>query len=211
MEDGNGSKKLLKNGLFVSSLVFLGKILGFIKQAEIAWAFGASGVTDTFFAADGYVALFSQIQMYSITSNILTEYRVVKSDHKIELNKGMKTFLFGCFRKMLHTILVLLPGREQFWYKKYCNFSDIKGDYVTNFDTMTYKEMFTSFSKCEDIFPIKYVKFEDFMMPVSNNVEETLKNMYGDFMRLPPLEKRVNHAPYILDFGDGINVMTKDV
>ena len=27
--------------------------------------------------------------------------------------------------------------------------------------------------------------------------------MYGDYMQMPPVEKRKTHYPYILDLGDG--------
>ena len=40
------------------------------------------------------------------------------------------------------------------------------------------------------------------MMPVPNDYMTVLKRYYGeDVMELPPVEKRVNHAPAILDFG----------
>ena len=37
---------------------------------------------------------------------------------------------------------------------------------------------------------------------VMDNVDEHLKRTYGDYMKLPPIDQRVNHAPYIIDFGD---------
>lgn len=138
-------------------------------------------------------------------------YRCAKSDHKIETNRGLVTFIFTCFRKLLHYVLICFPSKEQFWMKKYDALSKDEGEYVTNFDTRTYKEMFTSFCKYEDMLPLKYIQFEDFMMPVPNNIEEILHNLYGNYMELPPVEKRVNHAPYILDFGDGINVMDENI
>ena len=34
-----------------------------------------------------------------------------------------------------------------------------------------------------------------------------LELLYGDYMRLPPPEKRTTHTPVVLDFGDGVNAM----
>ena len=46
----------------------------------------------------------------------------------------------------------------------------------------------------EDIMPTKRVPFEDRMLPIMNNADAYLKMMYGDYMVLPPLEKRTCHA-----------------
>lgn len=55
----------------------------------------------------------------------------------------------------------------------------------------------------DEIFPIKRVKFEDFQMPVMNQYEKVVERRFGkNFMEIPPVDKRVNHCPYILDFGD---------
>ena len=35
------------------------------------------------------------------------------------------------------------------------------------------------------------------------DLEEMLKNQYGDYMTLPPEEKRKTHYPYKLSFSDG--------
>lgn len=45
-------------------------------------------------------------------------------------------------------------------------------------------------------FPVKKVKFEDIMVPVQAKVSEYLKTTYGDYMKLPPLEKRRFHHGY---------------
>ena len=32
------------------------------------------------------------------------------------------------------------------------------------------------------------------------NNDEFLKKVYGDYMQIPPVEKRVNHAPLVIQF-----------
>lgn len=59
-----------------------------------------------------------------------------------------------------------------------------------------------SFNKAE-LFPPRYLNFEGVQYPFPNQLEALLTRVYGDYMQLPPVEKRVNHFPYLLDFGDG--------
>jgi len=52
-----------------------------------------------------------------------------------------------------------------------------------------------------DIYPLRELKFEDTTMPFPQELEKFLKKMYGDFMQLPPEDRRKSHCPYMLDFG----------
>lgn len=54
----------------------------------------------------------------------------------------------------------------------------------------------------EDLYPLKKMKFDDFYMNVPNNVDKHLKAIFGNYMQLPPVEKRKNHRPYLIEFGD---------
>ena len=50
-------------------------------------------------------------------------------------------------------------------------------------------------------FPVKRVPFEDIEVPVEANTDEYLKLTYGDYMQLPPPEKRIFHHGYVyIDF-----------
>lgn len=51
-----------------------------------------------------------------------------------------------------------------------------------------------------DIYPLKKIKFEDMQLNFPNKIEKNLTEAYGDFMKLPPVEKRKNHYPYKLKF-----------
>lgn len=51
--------------------------------------------------------------------------------------------------------------------------------------------------KAEHLFPLKKIKFEDSEFWVPNKPEEILTIMYGDFMKLPPEDKRQYHAKFI--------------
>ena len=54
----------------------------------------------------------------------------------------------------------------------------------------------------EDIYPLKTIRFEDIDLKFPNKIENNLEREYGDFMTLPPEDKRKNHYPYKLKFKD---------
>ena len=45
--------------------------------------------------------------------------------------------------------------------------------------------------------------FEGFKLVFPRTEHDILAYMYGDYMQMPPVEKRKTHYPYILDLGDG--------
>lgn len=57
-------------------------------------------------------------------------------------------------------------------------------------------------SAVNKMFPLKETEFENMKIKIMNNDDEHLKRTYGDYMQLPPVEQRINHAPYIIEFGD---------
>ncbi|HIS68381.1 MAG TPA: LicD family protein [Candidatus Gallacutalibacter stercoravium] len=52
----------------------------------------------------------------------------------------------------------------------------------------------------QDVFPLVKLPFEDTYLNFPNNMHDNLTGMYGDYMQLPPVEKRKNHYPYQLEF-----------
>lgn len=60
--------------------------------------------------------------------------------------------------------------------------------------------MFSNFFEKADLFPVRTEKFEDTEMAFPKNLEKSLTNMFGDYMQLPPEDKRKNHYPHILEF-----------
>ena len=60
---------------------------------------------------------------------------------------------------------------------------------------------FTTIHARSDLDPLEEVEFNGRKMYMPNNMREVLTNLYGDYMQLPPVEKRYNHAPEIVKFG----------
>ena len=48
--------------------------------------------------------------------------------------------------------------------------------------------------KCFD--KIIYHQFEDYIFPIPSEYDLVLKSIYGDYMKLPPVEKRVTHHTF---------------
>ncbi len=53
----------------------------------------------------------------------------------------------------------------------------------------------------EDIFPLGEMKFENHVFPVPHNSDKVLRNQYGDYMRMPPLDSIVPHVSKITIYG----------
>ena len=51
-----------------------------------------------------------------------------------------------------------------------------------------------------EIYPIVRHKFENTTICIPNNSEKFLSRLFGDFMRLPPEDKRYGHRPYKIQF-----------
>ncbi len=53
----------------------------------------------------------------------------------------------------------------------------------------------------DELFPALDMPFEDIVVKVPRAYDAVLGRNYGDYMELPPVEKRKNHRPAELDFG----------
>ena len=51
-------------------------------------------------------------------------------------------------------------------------------------------------------YPTIKVPFEDTEIRLVKNYDEQLRQHMGEYMEIPPVEKRTNHCPVELDFGD---------
>ena len=51
----------------------------------------------------------------------------------------------------------------------------------------------------KDFMPCIKLDFEDTTFNAPNNYDIYLKRLYGDYMKLPPIEERTGHMPYFID------------
>lgn len=55
----------------------------------------------------------------------------------------------------------------------------------------------------DKVFPASFVEFEGKQYKTFNDPKWYMEHLYGDYMKLPPKEKRVNHNPSKLSFTEG--------
>lgn len=100
-------------------------------------------------------------------------------------------------RFFLH--IFLIPISVNFLYKKlvfHCTRFNGKG--YTTISACGKKVLETS---VDCIFPTLPWPFETMTIQVPREYQSILTNQYGDYLKLPPLEKRVSHCPIALDLG----------
>lgn len=117
--------------------------------------------------------------------------------------KGIKKKIALGICSLVRSILRLLKVTPLKIYRKFNKISqkyNVKSsEYYAAFETP--KPWLNAMCK-KDIYPLKKMKFDDFYINVPNKVDKHLRKIFGDYMQLPPVEKRVNHRPYLIDFGD---------
>lgn len=115
---------------------------------------------------------------------------------------GWKAALVQFMCKIGHWGLRLLHISPEFLYKRAekaaKRYKGCKTKRVAFFFDPT---PFTSVQKLEDIEPTRTLPYEGMDVRFGNHIEEYLSVRYGNYMELPPEEKRHNHFPYRLDFG----------
>lgn len=62
----------------------------------------------------------------------------------------------------------------------------------------------------DNFYPTTVGEFEGCKFSIPNKSEVYLTNMYGDYMKLPPKEKRKNHNPVDIDFKHGKSIINED-
>lgn len=103
----NQNAGLIKKSIFISMIVCLGKIMGFFKQAVIAWAFGANSITDIYFTADSYIAMFGQIQIASIAPSVITIYVKLKEKKRSDKAEDLLRSCYTFFPVIAITLIII--------------------------------------------------------------------------------------------------------
>ena len=129
----------------------------------------------------------------------LYDYRVNPSSNK-PMN-GYIERLRNIIKHIIHYILSILP--KDFYSDKYYKLLEsntVESDYMADFGTDNGKSFII---RKDVVFPVKRAKFDRIQVNVPNDIDTFLRTRYGDnYMMLPPKEKRVNHSPFVLDFGN---------
>lgn len=114
--------------------------------------------------------------------------------------KGIKAKIVHCITAVCWAVLKVFCPYKLLYnciMKECLRYQDEDtGKYEFFFDTKNGNSIYTD----DDIFPIKKLPFDGIMIAFPNRLEERLTALYGDFMQVPPPEKRKNHRPLILEF-----------
>lgn len=99
--------------------------------------------------------------------------------------KILRCLIFGISKKQLYDKLDKLAHR----------YSLLDTNLLVHTDSID-----TPLIYIDDIFPTVKMRFEDIEVEVPNAYDKILASCYGDYMKLPAEEKRINHAPKELCF-----------
>ncbi len=133
------------------------------------------------------------IDLLRATPSTVGEYKKLVFERKLEMRRKKiakkkkskkKTPLLRIIRWAIGNIYY---GLIHIYYKIMCHFNKSK-IIIANKDTV----IETTF-KQKDVFPLKRYVFEGVSVLGPKNPDGVLKSMYGDYMKLPPLEKRLPH------------------
>ena len=156
-----------------------------------------SGIWIDIFPIDGAKSQVSKFQQkqYKISQYISTLISIKTGSNYYKNSKVKK--------KIYSIILSVVPYKFMTWaYEKVVSFYDVENsDYLCAFATVYTIEKETYEKK--KIFPYENVEFEGRKFTGIKGYDYYLKKLYGDYMKLPPKEKRVNHSPYLIKFEDG--------
>ena len=114
---------------------------------------------------------------------------------------GLLKHIIHAGTALFHAFMVLFRVSPQSIYRKMhaatTKYNNQPSDALAYFcDTAPDKSIF----KYDDLFPLRKISFEDLEVNFPQHLEKLLTISYGDFMQLPPEEKRKNHFPYLLKF-----------
>ena len=89
--------------------------------------------------------------------------------------------------------------KSSFWFNAVDKIANYK-KYTGIYGIVTGRKHYFGEIFREDIFfPMKTEIFNNTKVPVFNNTDKYLSNLYGDYMKLPPVEKRERHYIVELD------------
>lgn len=125
--------------------------------------------------------------------NQLTLYSYIKFENESTLKKLLQ--------QTIHYLLKIIPispfSIKKKCVKVYSKYKNEKCDAVCDFPAMCQLPVYDK----KDFLPLKKAKFEDIEVNIPNNPDKILTRIYGDYMELPPKDKRFRPAPEKIDFG----------
>lgn len=119
------------------------------------------------------------------------------------IKKRINKFLKRC----IHYVLSCSRVKYQYIYKNFIDTIEVNSSnnstMICNFTTMPIVEMNASCMPVDNYLPVIYANFEGRKYPMPRCFDKLLREIYGDYMKLPPKNERHRKPPIEIDFGDG--------
>ena len=145
------------------------------------------------------------LQQFNNVQSLFRKFTLRQIPDVSEAPKSMQAYLKFIIRRCTYCIAKLAYPRKWLIKKteeeltKY-NHSETKAIACLNFPVRK-----TEYIMKSNLYPLKLHKFEDTEFYIPNNYHVYLSTHYGDYMQLPPTEKRFGHKPYLVDLSQTFN------
>lgn len=205
--------KVLPDGI---SFHYSGNSEGFVPLFGKLYKDGTRFVEDDFVAAgidEGiFIDIFPYIQieegkagirLLNKTQNIQKMLYLMANPQPSILNSLSPRWLFSAGMYVAHGVLKLVTSRKRLErrYYRLCDTGASTGIWAN-------PTAARPFPFGDGImFPPSRIEFEGHTVNAPGSPEGFLEIVFGDYMTIPAPENRHTHAPSVLDFGDGVNVM----
>ncbi|AHF07666.1 LicD family protein [Desulfitobacterium metallireducens] len=155
------------------------------------------GVFVDIFPFDNIPDNLKQRKKHHLKVNIISNFFIAKClTGSSKPQHGVIGGLKIAVRKLLHIVLILVP--KKILYRKLdleCQEYNQTPSKVKAFVKYSYLQI-----PSIDLEKVDRISFEGVEVNCPGHVNSYLKHHYGDYMMLPPSEKRVGHRPYSLEF-----------
>lgn len=102
--------------------------------------------------------------------------------------------LLNCIRAVLHVLMI--PVSKQFLFKK--TDESMRAWNSSDSKRVSSRALYMFDCDVDNLIPPVKHRFETIEVNIPANADQVLKIQYGDYMKLPPEEKRFSHAPIVL-------------
>lgn len=129
-----------------------------------------------------YPTINSQV-LKKIVKNANKSLAILRSRHYYSIRSFAEFFYFGI--KYLFNITI---------FKLACIATNMNKNYANTVESNGYGTI----HRREDVFPVKNIQFEGRTFLGPANPDQYLKSLYGDYMQLPPQDKRKVHSIFFM-------------
>lgn len=165
------------------------RILSILKELSEIYNFQFSLAYGTLLGAirhNGYIPWDDDIDIFMTKTDL---EKFISASH--QLPEALKFFTMDVefFKVMDRSSIVSIDGERGVAVDIFI-LGEQEDKQVHFFNVHTLRRLFLN---NEMYYPLQYHPFESYSFPIPANTSHILKKLYGDYMKLPPVDKRVSH------------------